>query len=191
MRKKHQPGCPCCPGEECECSVTQIKITLSSNNLYQMLCGAVPIGGPCPYIDFEFDIDDIYYLSISETEPSELTVNYYNTNGVQECETGRYCAVLVFNYLSPPKDYCRAMNDLYYNFTLYLFWDPTKTKTTCPTLENFEPDWALNFVGTTPDPHPGLIQYCEAIEEKHYEFSGGSFKCPGTPLEIDMELIIS
>lgn len=188
MRKKHQPGCPCCPSDECECSVTQVKITLSSNNIMQMLCGAAPIGGPCPYIEFTFDIDDIYYFSIDSSDIS-FSTTFYNTNGVQECDTGRYCAVLVFEYNSTRKESCRTISDIFYGFTMYIFWDPTKTKTTCPTLEDFEPDWSISSIGTTPD--PDLRQVCEAIIEESYTFGGGNIGCPATALEVDMEFIIS
>lgn len=176
MKKKHQPGCPCCETPNpCGCDVSQLRIDLISNDLYQMLCGAMPIGGPCPYIDFTFDISGTYYIPAT-MEETILTLEFPNTNGVQECDTGRYCAILLINVKT---EACFVS----YNAILYIFWDATKTKTTCPTLDTI--DWVVtsasgyDFLGRN---------WCGSIDDDDLLWSNGNEECPGTPLEVTVQI---
>lgn len=180
MRKKNQPGCPCCETPNpCGCDVTQFRMDLLSNELFSMLCGAIPIGGPCPYIDFTFDINGTYYIPAT-SEETTVSLEFYNTNGVQECDTGRYCAVLLVNVTTKE---CFIK----YDITLYLFWDPTKTETVCPTLEPFEPDWGLSSVGQYSIL---FTNWCGSIDDD-LSWSGGNTECPGTPLDVTIQIFPS
>lgn len=176
MKKKHQPGCPCCVmPNPCGCDVTQLRMDLVSNETFSFPCGPAPIGGPCPYIEFTFDMTGTYYITPT-SEETTTSLLFYNTDGVQECDTGRYCAVLAVNITTME---CFVK----YELTLYLFWDPLKTETVCPTLEDYG-DWTLSTVGTESISY---VNWCGSIDDD-LSWSAGDGECPGTPLEVNIEI---
>lgn len=179
MKKKHQPGCPCCViPNPCGCDVSQLRMDLLSNETFSFPCGAAPLGGPCPYLEFTFDITGTYYITPT-SEETTTTLLFYNTNGVQSCldVSSHYCAVLVVNITTKE---CFVK----YELTLYLFWDATATETVCPTVINYEEDWSLIPVGVE-----GIIftNWCSTIDDE-LSWSAGSGECPGTPLEVNIEI---
>jgi len=105
MRKKHQPGCPCCEEPEgmCTCSSLTLEITNADLIFYSLGIRAVTFPPePCEYLEFEgFDaIEGIYNLSWGNpADLQDFFIKVAATNNPVEDDDGfRYCGYAALGY---------------------------------------------------------------------------------------------
>lgn len=145
MKKRHQPGCPCCvtgpPLDECNCSNTQIRIDIENAEDICSIQGVRFIGGPCDFLNFTgfSAINGTYYIDWPETPTTIELGRWGATNGPLYDTLGTaYCvyAKLILNIYGDPL--CSGILCLCFNVR-QLFGE-----TTCPDVEEIELVECLN-----------------------------------------------
>lgn len=180
MRKKHQPGCPCCttepPTDECGCTNSQIRIDVENADDICTIQGVRFIGGPCDYLDFTgfSAINGTYYIDWPEEASTIELGRWAATNGPLYDMLGTgYCvyAKLILEIYSDPP--CSGVLCLCFTVVSLFEGEP------CPNLEDIELTECLNInCGIFTENNDFHIGKCVADDQVIDQPTANDVDCP-------------
>lgn len=195
MKKKHQPGCPCCTSPNpCGCDISQLRVNITSNNLISLVCDAYLVGDPCDPTEFTFDLEGTHYI------PATMDLNfvelfYHNLEGMIACamnplpDTKR--CILVRIVIGTSNCNISIM------VQVYEIINSTGIDASCPTWEQVgeifagNPSWAgwsAHFIDPLSSGPINLGNWCESYDQTVIHNPLGYDPCWGTPLEVNLEI---
>lgn len=137
MRKKHQPGCPCCeePTGPCGCDSTQIQIDIDNTTDIAQFFGTRFSPGPCTTMDFAgfSAIDGTYYVDWPDVPGTTELGRWASTSGkLTDAMGNAYCCFLKIELIASEGTLpCEAT----LLFTLYLYF-LTSPSDPCPNVDD-------------------------------------------------------